>query len=67
MWDLTQEAVDQRWEALIRPLARRRRIRHVLWLLLTPLSVIAIGSAAWALGIDVLPEALHSPAFGLRP
>ena len=67
MWELTQEAVDQRWEALIRPLARRRRFRRVAGGGLTCLFVIAFVGVTWVVGQHVLSNVMHVPWLGLRP
>ena len=66
MWDLTQQVVDQRWEALIRPLARRRRVRRAVGRVLTSLLVVALVVATWIVGSSVLSYVMHVPRFGLR-
>jgi hypothetical protein len=67
MWDLTQAAVDQRWDALIRPVARRRRVRLVLWRGLACLCVIALVLVTWFLVLEGVADAIQVPRLGLRP
>lgn len=66
MWELTQEVVDQRWEVLIAPLARRRRFRRGLWRVLACLFLVTVVFVTWFVALSGVADAIHLPALGLR-